>query len=93
MLLELGPLPVSALRRDVCVCVCVCACVCACVCVCVWRHAKQVQVWRGSHVTAFSLYVSSCQKSGGSGRSQDGGGIGQGDHFLFYKFIQRTTER
>ena len=28
-----------------------------------------------------------------SGRSQDGGGIGRGDHFLFYKFIERTTER
>ena len=28
-----------------------------------------------------------------SGRSQDGGGIGRGDHFLSYKFIQRTTER
>ena len=27
------------------------------------------------------------------GRSQDGGGIGWGDHFLFYKFIERTTER
>ena len=27
------------------------------------------------------------------GRSQDGGGIGRGDHFLFYKFIKRTTER
>ena len=26
------------------------------------------------------------------GRSQDGGGIGRGDHFLFYKFIERTTE-
>ena len=26
-------------------------------------------------------------------RSQDGGGIGRGDHFLFYKFIERTTER
>ena len=25
-------------------------------------------------------------------RSQDGGGIGRGDHFLFYKFIERTTE-
>ena len=24
------------------------------------------------------------------GRSQDGGGIGRGDHFLFYKFIERT---
>ena len=27
------------------------------------------------------------------GRSQDGGGIGWGDHFLFYKFIERKTER
>ena len=26
-------------------------------------------------------------------RSLDGGGIGRGDHFLFYKFIERTTER
>ena len=24
---------------------------------------------------------------------QDGGGVGRGDHFLFYKFIERTTER
>ena len=24
---------------------------------------------------------------------EDGGGIGWGDHFLFYKFIERTTER
>ena len=28
-----------------------------------------------------------------SGRSQDDRGIGRGDHFLFYKFIERTTER
>ena len=27
------------------------------------------------------------------GRSQDGGGLGRGDHFLSYKFIERTTER
>ena len=27
------------------------------------------------------------------GRSQDGGGVGRGDHFLSYKFIERTTER
>ena len=26
------------------------------------------------------------------GRSQDGKGIGQGDHFLPYKFIKRTIE-
>ena len=33
------------------------------------------------------------KKLGKEGRSQDGGGIGRGDHFLFYKFIERTTER
>ena len=33
------------------------------------------------------------QKCKNQGRSQDGGGIGRGDHFLFYKFIERTTER
>ena len=27
------------------------------------------------------------------GRSQHGGGIGWGDHFLFYKVIERKTER
>ena len=26
------------------------------------------------------------------GRSQDGGGIGRGDHFLSYKFMERTIE-
>ena len=26
------------------------------------------------------------------GRRQDGGGIGRGDHFLSYKFIERTIE-
>ena len=26
-------------------------------------------------------------------RSQDGGGLGRGDHFLSYKFIERTIER
>ena len=33
------------------------------------------------------------EKKDKGGRSQDGGGIGRGDHFLFYKFIERTTER
>ena len=28
----------------------------------------------------------------GEGRSQDGGGIGRGDHILPYKFIERTIE-
>ena len=27
------------------------------------------------------------------GKSQDGGGIGWGDYFLSYKFIERTIER
>ena len=34
-----------------------------------------------------------CSQELGIGeRSQDGGGIGRGDHFLFNKFIERTTE-
>ena len=33
------------------------------------------------------------QNSPSWGRSQDGEGIGWGDYFLFYKFIERTTER
>ena len=31
-------------------------------------------------------------KDTGEGRSQDGGGIRPGDHFLSYKFIERTIE-
>ena len=34
----------------------------------------------------------SYERTNVEGRSQDGGGIGRGDHFLFYKFIERTTE-
>ena len=34
-----------------------------------------------------------CKQAKQLGRSQDGGGIERGDHFLFYKFIERTTER
>ena len=33
------------------------------------------------------------QEYGSRGRSQDGGGIGWGDHFLSYKFIKRMIER
>ena len=32
-------------------------------------------------------------RKGRGGRSQDGGVTGRGDHFLFYKLIERTTER
>ena len=34
-----------------------------------------------------------CWKLTFTGRSQHGGGIGRGDHFLPYKFIERITER
>ncbi|CAM9755523.1 unnamed protein product [Rangifer tarandus platyrhynchus] len=33
-----------------------------------------------------------CQEARKRGRSQDGRGIGRGDHFLPYKFIERTIE-
>ena len=39
------------------------------------------------------LYYLGLLESPMGGRSQDGGGIGRGDYFLFYKFIERTTER
>ena len=32
-------------------------------------------------------------KSNKGRRSQDGGGVGQGEHFLPYKFIKRTFKR
>ena len=38
-------------------------------------------------------YISIKKKKKKTGRSQDGGGIGRGEHFLFYKLIERTTER
>ena len=52
-------------------------------------------------VSVFDIYNKPAQqrentavfKVGKRGRSQDGRGIGRGDHFLFYKFIERTTER
>ena len=42
---------------------------------------------------ASSSYGQATQDGYLDGRSQDGGGIGRGDHFLFYKFIERTTEQ
>ena len=46
----------------------------------------------GSFLLKFGEMVKQKKEQLG-GRSQDGGGIGRGDHFLFYKFIERTTER
>ena len=34
--------------------------------------------------------LDSILKSRDTGGSQDGGGIGRGDHFLFYEFTERT---
>ena len=45
---------------------------------------KEVGSWV---ILEFPLEVST------AGRSQDGRGIGRGDHFLPNKFIQRTIER
>ena len=42
---------------------------------------------------SFSSYIYALKKFFFWGRSQDGGGIGRGDHFLSYKFIERTIER
>ena len=40
-----------------------------------------------------SCLMTAVLKVGLQGRSQDGGGIGRGDHFLSYKFIERTIEQ
>ena len=47
----------------------------------------------------FNLYAEYIMRNTGldeaqaGGRSQDGRGLGRGDHFLSYKFIERTIER
>ena len=54
----------------------------------------------GFHCWYFPPRISFCclssvkrsQEGGGLGGTQDGGGIGRGDHFLPYKFIERTFE-
>ena len=51
--------------------------------------AKICLVKASSHAWMWELDY----KENPEGRSQDGGGIGRGDHFLSYKFIERTTER
>ena len=38
------------------------------------------------------VFYPNCKTSPLGGRSQDGGGIGRGDHFLSYKFIKRISE-
>ena len=44
-----------------------------------------------SHQKSYQHTVIQSRQCGG--KSQDGGGIGRGDHFLSYKFIKRTIER
>ena len=53
-----------------------------------YRSICYMSAWQGS-LTEMIL-VKDIQIGG---RSQDGGGIGWGDHFLSYKFIERTIER
>ena len=43
--------------------------------------------------TVNSLVVQGLRLCSLRGKSQDGGVMGRGDHFLSYKFIKRTTER
>ena len=60
-------------------------------------EGRKKGVWKSfSHVFFFFLLHFgdiNYKLNWGTRRSQDGGGIGRGDHFLFYKFIERTTER
>ena len=61
-------------------------------------EGRKKGVWKSfSHVFFFFFLLHfgdiNYKLNWGTRRSQDGGGIGRGDHFLFYKFIKRTTER
>ena len=46
-----------------------------------------------SEKVGLKLNIQKTKIMASEGRSQDGGGIGRGDHFLSYKFIERTIER
>ena len=62
-----------------------------------WRKCKNqlTEMYKNERINIHSqttqLLKKILQKESG-GRSQDGGGIGWGDHFLAYKFIERTIE-
>ena len=65
-----------------------------CVCCQSWQYHRQfctsvIHLWSVYIVHSSQVYFKDKRR----GRSQDGGGIRRGDHFLFYKFIERTTER
>ena len=47
------------------------------------------ELWMEVHDVVYEVVIKTIPR----GRSQDGGGIGWGDHFLSYKFIKRTIER
>ena len=52
--------------------------------ICITRFSKRSEDERRKNIWRIYKEI--------QGRSQDSGGIGRGDHFLFYKFIERTTE-
>ena len=60
-----------------------------------WKILKEMGI--PDHLTCLlrNLYAGqeATVRTGHGESGQDGGGIGPGDHFLFYKFIERTTER
>ena len=65
-----------------------------CVCCQSWQYHRQfctsvIHLWSGYIVHFSQVYFKDKRR----GRSQDGRGIRQGDHFLFYKSIERTTEQ
>ena len=56
-----------------------------------WRSNLHLLCWQANSLP-LRLQGSKRKCKNPSGRSQDGGGIGWGDHFLSYKFIERTIE-
>ena len=47
------------------------------------------ELWMEVHDVVYEVVIKTIPR----GRSQDGGGLGLGDHFLSYKFMERTIER
>ena len=62
-----------------------------------WREEPSrlqfVGLQRVGHDSVTEYTFKKCFPGPGERDRQDGGGIGGGDHFLSYKFIERTIER
>ena len=56
------------------------------------REKRSIELLEYFRVTKYMKDILVIKRVLSGGRSQDGRGLGQGDHFLPYKFIKRTFE-